>query len=41
MSLDKATPKPVANYFLVSKDNEEQENATVIFELISEGDENF
>lgn len=35
MSLDKASPKPVANYFLVSKDADEQENASVIFELIS------
>jgi hypothetical protein len=31
MSLDKASPKIAVNYFLVSKDPEEQENAATIF----------
>lgn len=35
MSLDKASPKTVVNYFLVSKDPEEQENSATIFDLIS------
>ena len=38
MSLDKASPKANVNYFLVSKDPEQRENATVIFDQISEGD---
>lgn len=41
LSLDRASPKVVANYFLVSKDAEEQDNASLIFEYISDGDENF
>jgi hypothetical protein len=41
MSLDRASPKPTANYFLVSKDAAEQDNASLIFECIAEGDDNF
>jgi hypothetical protein len=41
MSIDRASPRPAINYFLVSKDAEEQENATIVFELICEGDEDF
>lgn len=41
MSIDRASPKPAINYYIISKDADEQNNATVIFELISEGDEDF
>ena len=41
MSIDRASPKSNINYFVVSKDAEEQDNSTVILELIAEGDENF
>lgn len=31
MSLEKSNPKPTVNYFLVTKDPEEQDNASLIF----------
>ena len=34
MSIDRASPKPVVNYFLINKDREEEENASVVYELI-------
>ena len=41
MSIDRASPKPVVNYFLINKDREEEENATIIYELVSEGDQDY
>lgn len=41
MSIDRASPKPIVNYFLINKDQEEEENATIIYELVGEGDDNF
>lgn len=41
MSIEKATPKPVISYFLISKDPQDQENLSTIFEMASEGDDNF
>ena len=41
MSIDRSSPKPVVNYFLINKDREEEENASVVYELIGEGDQGF
>jgi len=30
-SLERSSPKPVINYFIVTKDPDEQENASTIF----------
>lgn len=35
VEMTKGAPKPILNYFIVSKDDEEQENASKMFEMIS------
>ena len=41
MSIEKASPKPIISYFLISKDPQDQENLSTIFEMASEGDDDF
>jgi hypothetical protein len=39
--MEKATPKPLINYYIINRDNRDQEMASELFEFISEGDEAF
>lgn len=41
VSMEKASPKSIINYYIISKDQQEQENASMIFELIAQGDDSF
>lgn len=42
MALDRASPKPTASYFLVCKDQAEQENASIVLECMqAEGDDSY
>lgn len=36
--MEKTSTKPIINYYIVSKDSGEEENANTLFDIISQGD---